>query len=37
MSLELTRAESQVAVWLAEGQSVRDMAQATGHTENAIY
>ena len=36
-TLELTRAESQVAVWLAEGKSVRDMAQATGHTEGAIY
>ena len=36
-TLELTRAESQVAVWLAEGKSVRDMAQATGYTEGAIY
>ena len=36
-TLELTRPESQVAVWLAEGKSVRDMAQATGHTKNAIY
>ena len=36
-ALELTRAESQVAVWLAEGRSVRDMAEATGRTERAIY
>ena len=36
-TLELTRPESQVAVWLAEGKTVRDMAQATGHTERAIY
>ena len=36
-TLDLTRPESQVAVWLAEGKSVRDMAQATGHTERAIY
>ena len=34
---QLTRPETQVAVWLAEGKSVRDMAQATGHTERAIY
>ena len=33
-TLGLTPAESQVAVSLAEGQSVRDMAEATGH---AIY
>ena len=30
-TLELTPAETQVAVWLAEGNSVRDMADATGH------
>ena len=36
-TLGLTPAESQVAVWLAEGRSVRDMATATGLTENAIY
>ena len=36
-TLELTRAESQVAVWLAEGKSVRDIAEATGNTEGAIY
>ena len=35
--LELTPAESQVAVWLAEGKSVRDMAEATRHKEGAIY
>ena len=37
MTLELTPAETQVAVWLAEGKGVRDMAEATGHTEGAIY
>ena len=36
-TLGLTPAEAQVAVWLAEGKSVRDMAEATGHTEDAIY
>ena len=36
-TLELTMAESQVAVWLAEGKSVRDMAEATGRTEAAIH
>ena len=36
-TLELTPAETQVAVWLAEGKSVGDMADATGHTEGAIY
>ena len=36
-TLELTPAETQVAVWLAEGQSVRDMADATGHSKAAIY
>ena len=36
-TLRLTPAESQVAVWLAEGRSVRDMATAMGLTENAIY
>ena len=36
-TLGLTEAESQVAVWLAEGKSVRDMAQATGHTTAAIH
>ena len=36
-TLELTPAETQVAVWLAEGKSVRDMADTTGHTPAAIY
>ena len=36
-TLGLTPAESQVAVWLAEGQSVREMAAATGRTHAAIY
>ncbi len=36
-TLELTRPESRVAVWLAEGRTVREMAHATGHTERAIY
>ena len=37
MTLELTPAETQVAVWLAEGKSVRDMAEMTGHTEGTLY
>ena len=36
-TLELTPAETQVAVWLAEGKTVREMAEATGHTEGAVY
>ena len=36
-TLELTPAETQVAVWLAEGNSVGDMADATGHSKAAIY
>ena len=36
-TLHLTRAESQVAVWLAEGRSVREMAEASGRTQHAIY
>ena len=36
-TLGLTPAESQVAVWLADGKSVRAMAAATGLTEGAIY
>ena len=36
-TLGLTPAESQVAVSLAAGQSVREMAEATGHTTDAIY
>ena len=35
--LDLTPAESQVAVRLAEGQSVREMAEARGITDRAIY
>ena len=36
-TLELTPGETQVAVWLAEGRSVREMARATRRTEGAIY
>ena len=36
-TLKLTQAESQVAVWLAEGRSAREMAAATGLTRGAIY
>ena len=36
-TLELTPAETRVAVGLAEGKRVRDMAEATGHTPAAIY
>ena len=36
-TLGLTPAESRVAVWLAEGKSVQEMATATGLTDNAIY
>ena len=36
-TLELTPAETQVAVGLAEGKRVREMAEATGHTPAAIY
>ena len=36
-TLGLTPAESQVAVWLADGRSVREIARTTGLTENAIY
>ena len=35
--LGLTPAESQVAVWLAEGRSVREIAGATGLQENSVY
>ena len=35
--LGLTPMEGRVAVWLAEGRSVRDMAEATGRTEGSIY
>ena len=36
-TLGLTPAESRVAVGLAEGRSVREMAEAAGHTRGAIY
>ena len=36
-ALRLTQMESQVAVWLAEGKSVNDMAAATGNLPGAIY
>ena len=36
-TLGLTPAESQVAVWLADGKNVRDIALTTGLTEGAIY
>ena len=36
-TLPSTPTESQVAVWLAEGKSVRDMAEATGRTQAAIH
>ena len=36
-ALGLTPRESQVAVWLAEGKSVDEMARKTGHTSKAIY
>ena len=36
-TLGLTPAESQVAVWVADGKNVRDIALATGLTEGAIY
>ena len=36
-TLELTPAETRVAVWLAQGRSVRYMAEATGHTQGTIY
>ena len=36
-TLGLTPMEGRVAVWLAEGRSVRDMAEATGRTEGSIY
>ena len=35
--LGLTPAESKVAVWLAEGRSVRDIAEAAGRTERTVY
>ena len=36
-ALGLTPGESQVAVWLAEGRSVNEIARATGRTKNTIY
>ena len=36
-TLGLTPMESRVAVWLAEGKSVREMAEATGRTQGSIY
>ena len=36
-TLGLTPDESQVAVWLANDKSVRDIARATGLTDGAIY
>ena len=36
-TLGLTPAESQVAVWLAEGKTVREIATATGRTEGSVY
>ena len=36
-TLGLTPAESQVAVWLADGTPVRDIARVTGLTDGAIY
>ena len=36
-SLGLTPGESQVAVWLAEGRSVDEIALATGRTRNTIH
>ena len=35
-TLELTPMESRVAVWLAEGKTVRDIARALGRTENTV-
>ena len=36
-TLGLTPAESEVAVWLAEGRTVRDIAVATGRKESTVY
>ena len=35
-TLGLTQAESQVAVWVAEGRTVREIAAATGRTDAAV-
>ena len=36
-TLGLTPAESQVAVWLAEGKSVNEIAKTTGRSRDSIY
>ena len=36
-TLDLTPAESQVAVWLAEGKTVREIAMATGRQVSSIH
>ena len=36
-TLGLTPAESQVAVWVARGRTVRDIAAITGRAENTVY
>ena len=36
-TLGLTPVESQLAVWLAEGKTVREIAVATGRTEGSLY
>ena len=36
VALGLTPVESRVAVWLAEGRTVRDIARAMGRTENTV-
>ena len=36
-TLGLTPAESQVAAWLAEGKTVREIAEATGRQESSIH
>ena len=35
--LDLTPSESHIAVWLAEGRTVRDIAVTTGRTEGTVY
>ena len=35
--LGLTPVESQIAVWLAEGKTVHDIATATGRTKSSVY
>ena len=36
-ALGLTRAETEVAVWLAEGRTVGEIAAATGRQKRSIY